>query len=156
LLIVLVALQVQAFAHAQHEPVKQPTQSAGPATQPVVIPDLNENVSVTRVSGGERSTIDPYSLLMDNKTKAVLPAGWVDRQMEQQETPPVAADEIAQPATEEVKDYSQPPQVGLPSVGYYGFKAGQPTEMDDYQKQPTVEEHLQNAPPIVNSFEDEA
>lgn len=146
----------QAFAHAQHEPVKQPTQSAGPATQPVVIPDLNENVSVTRVSGGERSTIDPYSFLMDNKPKSVLPTGWVDRQMEQQETPPVAADEIAQPATEEVKDYSQPPQVGLPSVGYYGFKAGQPTEMDDYQKQPTVEEHLQNAPPIVNSFEDEA
>lgn len=146
---------------AAAQPVSPTPQYNAPATQPVVVPPISENISVTRTSGGVSTAIDPYSFLLNkDKPKSVLPTGWADRVMEQheaQQAPP--AEHIAQPVPPVVEspiNYEQPPTTGLPSAGYYGFQSGQQTTMEDFQTPASVESHVQNAPASSNTFDEEA
>lgn len=162
-------------AKPQAQPIASdwPNQIQPSANQPSVeIEGVNPDVQITRVSGGERTVIDPYSFLMggnkqqaqapaqqpqaqtqpvvDNQPKSVLPTGWGNPTQEPTPAPTVAADEVAQPT----RDYETPPE-GLPSVGFYNFQAGQPTEMSDFNTPATTDQHTANAPHPASTFEDE-
>lgn len=85
--------------------------------------------------------VEPTPEPVIDRPKSVIPAGWGEQ-----------AFGLNEPSEES----SKPPASGLPSMGYYGFNAGEATTMDDFKTQPTPEQHSLYAPKPTRSFDDEA